>query len=344
MTDAVFFDKLFADFDGTFTAVNLCDAVATKTLPKSVFKDFSADWHDEFVSDLFATKPIDVFAPTVTKVDTSGDRSYSLLGPKLPRLGWGHIATTVDASYLASGFSSASQLRYASLLGLISDFGSATNDALRDTIVAEIIEYLKLASSDKNGLLAVDFHSGIKGPNPNSLIWFTSYDESGQEEVGCWLPKRDWSARADKTRDILGLDHFGSNYDPANPKKPCLLATIVLPMAHVPASQEFFRPTPLDEVGRRFKSSFGDLRKSAGPYGRTVNLDRFVGPRPHRGGREVITKNFAPTGEIFFTILGETHLPRSDWVPINDSEFSTSILRKRKESGFCSRLEKMAKR
>lgn len=344
MTDAAFFYKLFADYDGTFAAANLCDAIATKTLPENLFKDFAVDWHGEFASDPFATKPVELFASTATKVDSSGLRRYSLGGPKLPSMNWDYLATTVNASYLARGFSSGSQVRYDTLLGLIADFGSAATNARRDSIENDIIDYIKSASSDKNGLLAVDFGSGIKGPNPNSLIWFTSYDEGGHEEDKCWLRKRDWNLRADKTRDILGLDHFGSNSDPTNPKQRTLLATLVLPKAHIPSAQTFVRPSPLDEVGRRFKSSFGDLRKSANLCGRTVNLERFVGPRPHRGGREVVTKNFAPIGEIYFTILGSTRLPRNDWIPANDHEFSKSVLRKRKDSAFCRRLEEMVKR
>jgi hypothetical protein len=179
-------------------------------------------------------------------------------------------------------------------------------------------------------------HVGVPKNRPN---WFTSFLD-GDFEADTWGPSIPKAQRSDKTRDILGLSHFGSNTSSGVARK--LLATLTIPISTIPTSATPKRPTPLDGDGRRFRAAFGDLRKKPYSWGRTVDLEKLSGPRPHRGGRELVIENFRPTGPVKFTILGVTRLPRNDWEPVNDDKFYKSMIRQRNDANISRRLKALA--
>ena len=343
MTDKDFFEDWFQTDEGAFKAVNLCDAVSGATLERSVFSEFAHELEGESARTTSVSNPIELFDAVASRKDVGGGSKFSTKGLAVASLESDYLATTINAKYLRDGFVASDKSKYRSLLGLVSKFYGASSMVDRNSIEDDILRHVERRTTDDDGLLPVELDSGIKGPSRESIVWFTSYGESGLPECGCWRDRANWRERADCARDILGLDHFGSNNDLHHPAyAPTLLATLIIPKSSIPNMHEFYRPTPLDGVGRRFKSVFGDLRKRPDKWGRTAHLERILGKRPHRGGRELVAQNFRPTGPIFFSILGYTRVPRRDWVPIKDAEFLRSLSRKRSKPKFVERLERLA--
>ena len=335
--------ELSKQINWLFHFINAHDALTGRLMDVTTYRDFF-----DYLSGLHTSsgKDITEYIDAASTRSLLGDAVYRLKGNVEPKTACSLFATTIDATYIYSSVDTATQKQYCRLFNKIAEFKPTATAQSIDRFESELFDILRSYTSNSNGLLDIEYARPVKGLNGDPkcrLVWLTSFD-NGDIEGDAWLPQVAWQNRADMVRDALGLSHYGSNgvVPPVGPK-PHLLATLVIPREALPKSATVKRPTPLDGVGRRFKASFGDLRRKSTSWGRTVDLSKICGPRPHRGGREVVIENFRPNLPIRFTVLGVTKLPRADWEPNRDTEFLASLKRDRQVDQIAARVQELIK-
>lgn len=225
---------------------------------------------------------------------------------------------------------------------LIEQHGHATTNRERYAIQNELFAEIEARSGgDRDGLIEFELLSNIAGPMP--FAWFTSHNDGDLEE-SCWRNRYEWSKRPDLTRDALGLIHRGSTPAPPFARQPELMGVFVVERTSVPLGTRFCRPNCLDAGSHsRFKCGFGNLAKRPYGWGRALDLEKMLGKRPHRGGREIVVENFAPSTRIKFTVLGEVMVPRSDFLGSNDDKYEASVRRKRERNSLKRRFQEVLK-
>ena len=338
-----FIDEVFCSFSGQFHGINLHDAVGSDILDTDTNRKFFERWIEATENGHGSDEPLD-YLDTATSTNVGGVQIFHQKSKIYPDLNCTQLATTFNAVYLDALLSNPSRLKLAPLINKLSLFDPLMSDRELDDYEQEIFDLINRSPhSDSDGLIEVDLVNPIKGGAPTRiekrLIWFTSHDD-GYNEAAPWGYGTGACKRADLMRDVLGLVHFGSDGSiPRGGRYPHLLATMIVPVSSIPTHVKMTRPTPLDGVGQRYKSNFGDLRKKPQGWGRTADLNKFTEPRPHRGGRECITENFIPTGPVKFAVLGFTRVPRGDWTPENNNQFLSCLLRKRDKMEIATRLK-----
>lgn len=315
------FDDLWSTLPGKIFLCNLLDSRALGTLDARVAREFAREWQSRAIAQ-----------PSVPKFDlveqTVSNNRLFLRSRVKPGTLPGHISTVFPASHLARRIEGIST-DLGILASLIDDVGTLSDRVALENALGKIYDVIDTLSGHKDGLIRFRLPGGSLYKGNRDFGWFSSYDDNGLES-GCWTDRTRWAERADLTRDILGLVHFGSSWRVPLTWEPVLLAVYVVPSSAIPAGTAYGRPNALDAgKGRRYRACFGKKTGMTDEWGRTINLDRFMGARPHRGGREIIVADFVPSDAIRFGILGIAMVPRGDFEGVHDDAFANLLMGKR---------------
>ena len=339
MTPGEVFDDLWSTQLGSVFLSNLLDSRANGTLPAWAARSFVSEWLDltsTYASITPSPSPMELIEASA---DAAGIEFSSPIKPvSLPS----HIVTVFPAKFLTSRIE-AIDTNFAGLARAIDKFYSAV-DLIdlkrREAGIFEMIDVWPGACG--NGLVEVDLPGGSLFNGGKKFAWFTSFGASDREE-GFWKSRPEWGDRADLARDILGLIHLGSDSGSPSGWEKQLLAAYVIPTAALPAGTRYVRPNAIDGAsGSRFRSRFGLKNDPTYGWGRAVDLRRFHGPRPHRGGREMIIEDFTPTQKIRVGVVGGIWAPRGDLLGKHDESFAELVVGRRWQSTSKKKFEKLA--
>lgn len=325
-TKQLIFDRLWSTPHGQCFVHNLLDSLDLGTIDRATVRN-ALDVCVDHMRVTPLAEPLDELPQIVSKL-----HGY-VASPVRPTILPDFLATNFEAKYAVTTLRLQSDYRLKSLATAITEFdriaigGNRHKLAQKERRIHQIIE--SISGGSANGLCNLDIRTALLGSSKH-FGWWTSYDD-GDEERGCWPHQPAWQLRGDATRDILGLVHYGSSTHSATPGwKPTLLATYVVPSTAIGASTRYGRPNAFDALGgTRFKARFGNARGPTSQWGRTVNLAKLYGTRPHRGGREIVIENSTPIVSVRFTVSGSVWVPRADFRGVRDAEFEAIVRGKR---------------
>ena len=290
--------------------INFVDGSSCKVIEEGLAKEFLDNWADaasglstldEVLGSLRPCKESDPKYQTKTGIPltTTASSFFTVVEYKHIR---GHIADSVLAGELA-----------------------LAEDIYTDFIRASRAEWPDLETQLKGlGTINVRLASG-KGlkRSPKNIVWVsTARPGVALEEDVCHKSSGD--SEADTARENLGLVHISKR--PSEP--PPLLVALEINAPEVPSSPGIWRPTQLDaETHTRFRGAFGDLRKNAKDWGRTIHLHKLSDKNGELGAPESVTLSFSP-GNLRLWFLGYPRL-RVDDGRSKDDEFVNKIARGR---------------
>ena len=191
-------------------------------------------------------------------------------------------------------------------------------------------EYLKSPPSDwkeleselKNiGKIEVKLSSNKKiKRSAKNIVWLsTEYPGKPLSEKICH--KASGVSEADTARENLGMVHIQSSHD----MHPPMLVALEIDASEVP---DIWRPTQIDaENNSRFRGAYGDLRKTAINWGRTVHLKKLSDKNGELGAREGVALNFHPKN-LRMWFLGYPRIPVNDGQS-KDEKFVKNVARRR---------------
>jgi len=285
-------------------AFNFFDAVEAGTICSSDIDNFMSYWAERSKS--------------------SGQDPNSLYYAAMGADGWGRFAfqgkiftnvnpsakllTVVEAEYLLKNLGEESKkiASYQRLAKLVAQLESPISIEEKMDIEEKIFQIVEktqesLGLTDDDGLLPIQLSETIKGKLAAPVLWVTNFKDPDCPSSEIWRSRKHWNARATVARRVLALEHLYSSN-----KRHRLLAALIFDKSQMPPDSTFFRPTPLDNAGARFKAAYEDFTLPAkqGSWGRTIDTLRMSGNRPHRGAKESVSRDFRPTTTASFTLLG----------------------------------------
>lgn len=303
-------DRLLSEPIGQLCMINFVDGCACKVIDKALTKEFLNTWAgaavkltslDEVFGGFRLCKESDVKYQSQSGIslDTKVDSLFTVMEYKHIR---DHIHDDVSSNDLA-----------------------LANDIYTDFLEADASEWPDLERQLKDlGAINVKLSTskGLKR-SPMSVVWLsTAHPGEPLKEDICY--KSPVGYDADTARQNLGLVHIYKKPGEAPP----LLVALEIDVDEVPSSLGIWRPTQLDaETHARFRGAFGDLRKRATGWGRTVHLHKLSDKIGELGAPEAVTLNFSPsTMRLWF--LGYPRLADDDGSNKN-GEFVHKIARGR---------------
>lgn len=265
--------KLDAEPLGRLCIMNFVDGVSNSVFDQDVAKDFLTKWAratalmhsvDSILQEIRNVRESDLVAFGVGRGIDLNCRSSEVWTVAPYR----HMRTMLRDDTLSGDLSGAETA--------VGRFDRSTDDVVRNQIEA----YL-LGLGERN----VSFKpKGIKDSD-HKLIWFSS-SAAGEVLSGAICYSSRCGSKADVARNSLGLVH----YLPGSP--PPILVALKIRKTELP---QLTRPTAIDaENHSRFRGAFGDLRKNASGWGRTIHLEALSDRNGKLGAPEAVCHNFKP--------------------------------------------------
>ncbi len=295
---------------GQLCMINFVDGASCKVIDCSLAKDFIDNWADAASS-----------LPTLDEV-LGSLRSTKESDPKYQRNSGIPISSSASSLFVV--------LDYKHVRGQLSDHTLAGELALAEDIYTDYLssspaDWPDLETQLKDlGSLNVTFAvgKGLKRSSKN-IVWVsTARPGEPLSETICFCSSGD--SDADTARENLGLVHIFRK--PGEP--PPVLVALEIDKSDIPSSPGLWRPTQIDaEVHTRFRGAYGDLRKNAAGWGRTVHLHKLSDRNGELGAPEAVTISFRP-GSARLWYLGYPRLRVEDG-SVKDEEFVRNVARGR---------------
>lgn len=153
--------------------------------------------------------------------------------------------------------------------------------------------------------------SGVALRDANSEPVFFAPIANASAACGVFEEASNIESPADHFRDMLGLDHFGREYN----NERTILGFYLIRLKQIKKGKSF-RPTPFDNTSPgRFRSCYGIFGGKRGNMGRTANLANLSSKSPVEGVAEVVCPNnslYQAKKEILIGYLGPLEVPRGD--------------------------------
>lgn len=307
-------ENLDSCLNGQLCMINFVDGACCKVIDDALVAEFLEAWADN--------------ASKLTTIDEilGSLRPLKASDPKYQRNSGISISSPAGALFTV--------MKYDHIRGHLSRQTLAGELALAEDVYTE---YLNSSSDDwpdletqlkDLGTLRVSFADG-KGlkRDPKNTIWVSdALPGEALSDPICYCSNGD--SDADTARENLGLVHIAKNIDEPAP----ILVALEIQASDIPSSPGLWRPTQIDaEAHTRFRGAYGDLRKNATGWGRTIHLHKLSDRNGELGAPEAVTLSFRPrSAKLWF--LGYPRL-RVDDGAVKDAEFVQNVARGRLSSG-----------
>lgn len=265
--------KLEAEPLGRLCIMNFVDGVSNGVFDRDVVKRFLTEWAR-------ATASMHSLGSILQEIRNVRERDLDVFGAGL---GIELNCRSSDVWTVAVYRHVKTMLRDDTLSGGLSGAETATKkfDRSTDSTERNRIETYLLGLGERNVFFKP---KGIKDSD-HKLIWISS-SVPGEVLSGGICHASRCRSKADVARNSLGLVH----YLPGSP--PPILVALRINKSELP---RLTRPTAIDaENHSRFRGAFGDLRKNASGWGRTIHLETLSDQIGKLGAPEAVCQNFRP--------------------------------------------------